>query len=302
MQPTVKVHQLRKAFGPIQAVDGVTFEVFPGEIFGLLGPNGAGKTTTIRIIMNILQPDAGHVEVLGDLPARARERVGYLPEERGLYPNLKVMETLIYFAQLKGRSAAWARKRAQMLLERVGLAERAQAKVKELSRGMQQKVQLLVAIVHDPEVLILDEPFQGLDPVNVQLVKELLLELREQGKTILLSTHQMSQVEALCGRIALINRGRVVLYGDLVHIQQQYAPNIVYVQAASPLPELPAVTHVAERNGMYVLELSAGVSAQHVLRSLVDAGVEIRFFQVGRLPLEDIFVRVVKEDAHHAAA
>ena len=300
MQPTVRVREIRKSFGTLQAVDGVSFEVYPGEIFGLLGPNGAGKTTTIRMLMGILHPDAGQVEVLGQAPIQVRERVGYLPEERGLYPNLKVLDILTYLAQLKGRPKAWAQERAEALLARVGLAERAHAKVKELSRGMQQKVQLLAAIVHDPEVCVLDEPFQGLDPVNLQLVKELLLELKAAGKTIVLSTHQMNQVEALCSRIALINRGRVVLYGELARIQQTYAANVVYVHASSPLPELPMVRRYREHNGMYYLELPPEVSSQQLLRTLVQAGVEIQAFQVGRLPLEDIFVRVVQGEGQHA--
>ena len=288
------VRELRKAYATVQAVAGVSFEVARGEIFGLLGPNGAGKTTTIRIIMDILKPDAGQVTVLGTTPEAARERVGYLPEERGLYPNQRVMDVLVYLAELKGRSRGWARRRAEELLARVELSEWAKAKVRELSRGMQQKVQFIASIIHDPDLCIFDEPFQGLDPVNVQLVKEIMRELQAQGKTIVLSTHQMNQVEALCNRIALINQGRLVLYGDLGQIKREYSPNIVTVQTGAPLPSLEGVVHVRSRDSHHMLELASGVSPQAILEQLVAAHVPIQSFAVESLPLEDIFVRVVK--------
>ena len=288
------VRELRKAYATVQAVAGVSFEVARGEIFGLLGPNGAGKTTTIRIIMDILKPDAGQVTVLGTTPEAARERVGYLPEERGLYPNQRVLDVLVYLAELKGRPRGWAKRRAEELLARVELADWAKAKVRELSRGMQQKVQFIASIIHDPDLCIFDEPFQGLDPVNVQLVKEIMRELQAQGKTIVLSTHQMNQVEALCNRIALINQGRLVLYGDLGQIKREYSPNIVTVQTGAPLPSLEGVVHVRSRDSHHMLELASGVSPQAILEQLVAAHVPIQSFAVESLPLEDIFVRVVK--------
>ncbi len=301
MSYALSVHELRKAYATVQAVDGVSFEVDRGEIFGLLGPNGAGKTTTIRIIMDILKPDAGEVKVLGTTPAAARERVGYLPEERGLYPNQRVLDVLVYLAELKGRPRDWARRRAEELLARVELADWAKAKVRELSRGMQQKVQFLASIIHDPDLCIFDEPFQGLDPLNVQLVKDIMRELQAQGKTIVLSTHQMNQVEALCNRIALINRGRVVLYGDLAQIKREHSPRIVSVQAAGPLPDLNGMAHVRQQNGQYFLELAPDTSPSAVLRQLVEAGVPVEAFAVETLPLEDIFVRVVKEENRELA-
>ncbi len=294
MTSALSIRNLSKAYATVQAVNQVSFDVAHGEIFGLLGPNGAGKTTTIRIIMDILKPDAGEVTVLGTTPARARERVGYLPEERGLYPNQRVMDVLVYLAQLKGRPRAWAKRRAQELLARVELTEWARAKVRELSRGMQQKVQFIASIIHDPDLCIFDEPFQGLDPVNVQLVKEIMRELQAQGKTIVLSTHQMNQVEALCNRIALINKGRLVLYGDLAQIKREHSPNIVTVQTAAPLPSLQGVVHVRSRDSHYVLELASGTSPQAVLEQLIAARVPVQSFAVETLPLEDIFVRVVK--------
>jgi len=295
VQQVLQIRNLHKAYATVQAVDGISLEVHAGEIFGLLGPNGAGKTTTIRIVMDILHADTGEVSVLGLKPAQARERVGYLPEERGLYPNLRVVDMLVYLAELKGRPRSEARPRAMALLEQVGLADRASAKVKELSRGMQQKLQFLASIVHDPDLLILDEPFQGLDPINAQLVKDILSALQKEGKTIVLSTHQMNQVEALCMRIALIHRGRLVLYGDLADIKRRYAPNTIRISTPVPLPTLPGITRAAHQNGSYVLELASGVSPQDILRDLVEHKVPVETFEVGQIPLEEIFVRVVKE-------
>lgn len=295
MQPVLLIENLCKAYATVQAVSDVSLEVYPGEIFGLLGPNGAGKTTTIRIVMDILRADSGEVQILGQPPGAARERVGYLPEERGLYPNMRVLDLLVYLAELKGRPRAWARERARQLLARVALADWTRAKVKELSRGMQQKVQIVASLVHDPDLLILDEPFQGLDPINVQLVKEILAELQAQGKTIVLSTHQMNQVEALCTRIALINRGHLVLYGDLREIKRRYAPNTVRLHTSAQLPPLANVARMEHRNGTYFLELMPGTDPQEVLRSLVAANIPVDMFEIGTLPLEDIFVRVVKE-------
>ncbi|NPA91083.1 MAG: ATP-binding cassette domain-containing protein, partial [Chloroflexi bacterium] len=246
MEPALYLRNVHKWFGSVHAVDGVSLEVYPGEIFGLLGPNGAGKTTTIRMIMHILIPDEGEIRVLGRPPGETRERVGYLPEERGLYPHLKVVDHLVYLAELKGRPRAWARERALHLLERVGLADRTEAKVRELSRGMQQKIQFLAAIIHDPELCIFDEPFQGLDPVNLQLIKDIIRDLQQAGKTIVLSTHQMNQVEALCSRIAMIDHGRRVLYGTLEEIKQAHSPSVVLVRIKGALPQLPGVARVAQ--------------------------------------------------------
>lgn len=300
MNQALYIRNLHKSYAAVRAVSGIDLDVYPGEIFGLLGPNGAGKTTTIRIVMDIIRPDEGEVRVLGEQPARVRHRVGYLPEERGVYPNMRVLDFLVYLAELKGRPRKWARQRAHQLLERVDLAHRAGSKVRELSRGMQQKIQFLAALIHDPDLIILDEPFQGLDPVNVQIVKEMMRELNAEGKTFVLSTHQMNQVEALCNRIALINHGRLVLYGDLQQIKREHSPNIVLLQASS-LPDLSDLARVSQRDGTYYLELNDGVSPQVVLKRLVDANVPVESFEVGRLPLEDIFVRVVKEAEHESA-
>ncbi|HIC90304.1 MAG TPA: ATP-binding cassette domain-containing protein [Anaerolineae bacterium] len=279
-------------------VDNLSFDVYQGEIFGLLGPNGAGKTSTIRLIMDIFTPDAGSVQVLGQPPGAAKERVGYLPEERGLYRNLRVLDCLVYLAQLKGVPTHIAHQQAMALLERVGLADRAHSKVKELSRGMQQKAQFVASLVHDPELVILDEPFQGLDPVNVELVKTLIAELRDRGKTVVLSTHQMNQVEALCNRILLINHGRPVLYGPLDEIKAQYGHNRVRLRTPVLLQTLPGVTHVERHDRSYELHLAEETTPQALLKSLVEQGVIIEQFEIASVPLEQIFIAVVGEDEH----
>jgi ABC-2 type transport system ATP-binding protein len=292
----IRVQDLVKRYGDVVAVDRLSFEVGRGDLFGLLGPNGAGKTTTIRILMDILQPDEGSARIMGQRPGRAKERVGYLPEERGLYRNIKVLDTLIYLAELKGVPRREARERAESLLMRIRLDDRADRNVKDLSRGMQQRLQFIAALVHDPALLILDEPFQGLDPVNTERLKEFVRELRREGKTIVLSTHQMNLVEALCDRILLINNGRAVVYGRLDQIKDDYAPNSVRLRAADLPSELPGVVAMESDDGALNLTLAEGAGPQDVLRALVDRGIEIREFEVAPVPLEDIFVDVVSEE------
>jgi len=289
----IQVRDLVKRYGNVVAVDGLSFEVEQGEIFGLLGPNGAGKTTTIRVIMDILNPDAGSVTVLGQPPGRAKERVGYLPEERGLYRNLKVLDTLVYLAELKGVARQQAQERAMKLLGRIQLADWAKRKVRDLSQGMQQRLQFAATLIHDPEVLFLDEPFQGLDPVNAERIKNFIANLQREGKTIVLSTHQMNRVEALCNRILLINRGQAVLYGPLAEIKQEYAPNAVRVRAPRIPPDLPGVVEMEPNDGAFNLALAEGAYPQEVLRALLDRGVEVQAFEVAPVPLEDIFVAAV---------
>ena len=288
------VKNLVKRYGDFLAVDHVTFEVHRGEIFGLLGPNGAGKTTTIRSIMDIIKPDEGDIHLLGAIPGEVRAEIGYLPEERGLYRNLKLVETLVYLAELKGTPRTDATRRAHEWLARVELDDRANAKVKDLSRGMQQKLQFAASLIHDPDLLILDEPFQGLDPVNVELLKKLIRELQAEGKTIMLSAHQMNLVEAMCDRILLINRGRSVLYGELDEIKREYAANAVRLRTNSALTDLPGVTRIDKMDDVTVLSLN-GTSPQQLLKTLVERGIEVRSFEVATAPLEEIFIKVVKE-------
>ncbi|MDY6878084.1 MAG: ATP-binding cassette domain-containing protein [Chloroflexota bacterium] len=290
---TIQVQDLVKRYGDVVAVDHLSFEVERGEIFGLLGPNGAGKTTTIRVIMDILQPDEGSVMALGQSPGQAKDRVGYLPEERGLYRNLKVLDTLVYLAELKGTPRPAARKRALDLLERVELEEWAARKVRDLSRGMQQRLQFIASLIHDPEMLFLDEPFQGLDPVNVERIKDFVADLHREGKTIVLSTHQMNMVEVLCDRILLIHRGRAVLYGSLAEIKRRHAPHAIRVCAPGVPPDLPGVVEVVPEDGAFNLALAEGARPREVLRALLDRDVEVVAFEVAPVPLEDIFVAAV---------
>src|SRR5438093_6431278 len=222
--------QVRKSYDGLRAVDGVSFEVRPGEIFGLLGPNGAGKTTLIRMLMDIIRPDEGRILLDGRTSWDTdKDRIGYLPEERGLYRKQRVLEVLVYFARLKGMGRSDAKKAAQAALERAQLEGRSRARVEELSKGMQQKVQILSTLLHDPDLVVMDEPFSGLDPMNVRLVKELLHELKAARKIVVLSTHQMALVEALCDRIAMIDRGRLVLYGTLSEIRRAHSTNAILV-------------------------------------------------------------------------
>ena len=287
-----------KRYNDLTAVDDLSFDVGEGEVFGLLGPNGAGKTTTIRIVMDIFKPDAGSVRVLGGPPDAARERIGYLPEERGLYPNLNVLDTLVYLAELKGISRPVAREHALAWLEQVELADWAGHKVKELSRGMQQKLQFVASLVHEPELVILDEPFQGLDPINAGLLKGLIRDLQEGGTTVVLSTHQMNLVEALCDRIVLIHQGRAVLYGLLEGIKRRYAPHTVRLQTPVALGALPGVTRVEPHDGAFTLTLEEDVTPQELLRVLVEHGIPLTAFEAATVPLEEIFIAVVKGERH----
>ncbi len=292
-EPVINVDQLYKTYDGFVAVDHVSFQVNGGDVFGLLGPNGAGKTTIIRMLMDIFKPDGGAVSVLGQPPGAARARVGYLPEERGLYRSLRVDECLAYLGQLKGMPRAAAHKRALALLERVELKEWARKKVQELSRGMQQKVQLAASIIHDPDLIILDEPFQGLDPVNVDMVRSLIRELRAQGKTVVLSAHEMSLVEKLCERIALIDHGQVVLYGALADIKKQFSPNAIEISPPLDLAGWPDVARTELRDGKLLVYLRPPATPHQFLKALLDRGVFVDQFELASMPLDQIFVEVI---------
>jgi ABC-2 type transport system ATP-binding protein len=288
----IEADHLVKRFDGVTAVDALTFSVPAGAVFGLLGPNGAGKTTTIRMVMDILRPDHGTVRVLGMDPAAARARVGYLPEDRGLYGSQRVLETLAYFGRLKGLARKDAYRAAHDWLARVGLADRAESKVDSLSRGMRQKVQLAASLVHGPELAILDEPFAGLDPVNVELVKAEIRRLAAEGTTIVLSAHQMNLVEALCDRILLIHQGRAVIYGPLDEVKRAHAGALVRIRASGPIPAVPGTTLLAERDGTATLALEAA-EPRDVLAHLVAQRVDVTEFEVAPAPLEDIFLQAV---------
>jgi len=297
MNPTVEVSQLAKSFGAARAVEDVSFAVEQGEIFGLLGPNGAGKTTTIRLVLDIFKPDRGTVSILdGPMTEAKKERIGYMPEERGLYQDMQLERCLIYLAGLKGVSSAEARPRVSAYLERFDLAQHRHKKVKELSRGMQQKAQIINTVLHKPELLIVDEPFSGLDPVNTKLVKDLMDDLRRDGTTIIMSTHMMHQVEELCDRIVLINRGRNVLYGPLNQIRRDFAGHAVLVRVDGPLPEVSGVEISLQHNGAIQLNLADDTTPQEVLIQLVNSQAIIEQFEIAAPGLDEIFIQVVGED------
>ncbi len=293
----IEVEGLSKAFGQTQALDELNFVVRRGEIFGLLGPNGAGKTTTIRLILDIFKPDRGSIAVLGgSLSDAKKDRIGYMPEERGLYQDISLERCLVYLATLKGLSASVARSHLNELLQRFELAQHRTQKVKELSKGMQQKAQIIATILHRPELVIIDEPFSSLDPINTQAVKELILELQAQGATVLMSTHQMHQVEQLCHRILLIDHGRSLLYGPLPEIQRRFSGEAVLVSSLEPLPELEAVqSQVPENGSVRRLTLQPGAHPQQLLRQLVERGVELERFEIAVPTLDEIFIRAVRQ-------
>lgn len=296
MEPIVKISHVRKAFGRVQAVKDVSFDVYPGEIFGLLGPNGAGKTTTLRVMMDIFKSDGGDVAVFGgDMTEEKKNRIGYLPEERGLYQDLKLEPVLVYLATLKGMDEATSHQELERWLKRLDLYKHREKKVQELSKGMQQKAQIIATLVHDPDLIVVDEPFSGLDPVNTRLVKEIIEEQREAGKAIIMSTHQMYQVEALCGRIVLISQGETVLYGEVEAIKQEFAGNSVTIEGEANFEGLEGVLEARRHNGDWHLALETGTSPQAVFRALAQQeGARIERFEITEPSLDDIFISVVK--------
>ena len=290
---------LVKSYGQTLALCGVTFEVQSGEIFGLLGPNGAGKSTLIRILMDIIRPDSGEVCVFGEPRRREHlDRMGYLPEERGIYTKLTVLDVMTYFGTLKGLTRAGARQRAAEWLERVELPQVSTWKVDRLSKGMSQKVQIASVLMSDPELCVLDEPTTGLDPVNVRMVQDLLLERRQRGRTTILSTHHMNQVEALCDGVALINKGRLVVYGTVDEVRRRHSLPEVRVYGSGVLPRVPEISGVVdEAAGVWRLMLSDGTGPADALTALVRAGARIDRYEPMLAPMEDIFLRVVREEA-----
>lgn len=295
--PTIEVNQISKSFGNLKAVEDVSFTVEPGEIFGLLGPNGAGKTTTIRIILDIFKPDSGTIKILGGaMDENKKNKIGYLPEERGLYQDIALDRCLVYLATLKGLEELEAKKKINEYLEKFDLLSSRKKKVKELSKGMQQKAQLITTLVHDPKIVIIDEPFSALDPVNTQMVKDLLIEERNKGTTIVMSTHQMHQVEELCDRIALINRGKTMLYGNLEDIRHQFAREAVEIRTNVPIPgDLPGVIEIIPHNSSTLLKLAPGIKAQSILTTLVERQIPLEQFEISLPTLDEIFIQVVKE-------
>ena len=290
----VEVSHIVKSFADKVVVNDLSFSVAPGEIFGLIGPNGAGKTTTIRMMMDIIKPDSGDVTILGErLSESTKNKLGYLPEERGLYKKLRVLDSIIYLASLKGMDRHSAEEKANQLLSQTGMLPHKGKKIEELSRGMGQIIQFIVSVIHDPELVVLDEPFAGLDPVNVELLKGMLFDLKNQGKALILSTHQMNEIEQLCDRILMINHGQLVLYGNLVEIRSRYRSNSVLLEFEGEMGEVAGVGEKRTHKGYVELVLDGNTTPQQVLERLVSQRVVINRFEVATPPLNEIFLRVV---------
>ena len=292
----IVLEKVCKSFGDVRAVDNLSFEVAAGSIYGFLGPNGAGKTTTIRMIMNIIGPDSGRIGIFGDGDmVRARERIGYMPEERGLYRKMTARKVLEYFGSIKGMSAGQLIEKVPWWLNRVGLAGWADKKVEELSRGMHQKLQFAVTAINEPELFILDEPFSGLDPVNLDMLKDIILEMREQGKTVIFSTHVMHEAEQLCDFILLINKGRAVIDGRVEDIRSQHSSGAVSVELegnTSFIKELPMVTSMESQGSRLQISLRPGADTQQLLGELLGR-VKVVAFEVKKPSLHEIFVKLV---------
>jgi ABC-2 type transport system ATP-binding protein len=297
-EPIISVQKVSKNFRSVVAVNGASFEIGGGEIFGLLGPNGAGKTTLIRLILDLIRPDAGSIRIQGQpVSEDHKNRIGYLPEERGLYFRQKVMAVLEYLGTLKGASIERVRGNARDWLKRLEIDDLRNRPVQELSKGNQQKVQFIATVVSDPDILIPDEPFTGLDPINVDLLVRSIQELAAEGKTVVLSVHQMSLVESLCRRVFMINRGHQVLYGDLEDIQNRYSEPSFLVRSGADYRGCELIDRFAGHNAATTVYLKPGVEPARFLRWLVDSGAEVESFQRARTPLDEIFIRVVRESS-----
>ncbi|HEX7707085.1 MAG TPA: ATP-binding cassette domain-containing protein [Thermoanaerobaculia bacterium] len=293
MNDILAVRDVKKIFGEVRAVDGVSFTVRRGTITGLLGRNGAGKTTTIRMITGIFMPDSGEISWLGNGDGKTfGDQVGYLPEERGLYKQMKLVELLLFLAEIKGCKPAEVRPKIDLWLERFELTDKLDAKVEELSKGNQQKIQLIGTLLHDPELIILDEPQSGLDPVNMVLVRNLLTELRNEGKTILLSTHMMAEAERMADEIILIHKGKVVLEGSLDEVRGSFGRNTLHIDFDGDgtfLRDLPNVRKVAIASNAAELTLGDGADPQQILQASMNR-LRIRRFELASPSLEEIFI------------
>jgi ABC-2 type transport system ATP-binding protein len=295
----IDVQNVSKSFGKTEAVKNVSFQASPGKIFGLLGPNGAGKTTTLRIINYIISPDTGNVLINGKQASPETQKwIGYLPEERGLYKKMKVGEQLLYLAQLKGLSAGESRKRIRYWLDRFGALDWHSKQVGELSKGMSQKIQFIATIVHEPDIYIFDEPFSGLDPINSELLKEIILELKGHGKAILFSTHRMEQVEQMCDDICLFNNGRAVLTGNLREIKKRHGKNTVLLEFqgdSSFIDRLEGVRINNRSTNFAEIRIMNGMDSQAILKQALDHA-EVQKFELVEPSLTEIFITTVGED------
>jgi ABC-2 type transport system ATP-binding protein len=296
--PIVELQHVRKAYDTKIAVADLSFNIEPGTMFGLLGPNGSGKTSSIRMMIGITVPDSGTVKLFGEpFKRESLDRVGYLPEERGLYKKMKVMDQLIFLGQLHGLDATTASKRAHVWCERMEITEAIPKKTEELSKGMQQKIQFIAALLHEPDLVIMDEPFSGLDPVNAALLMDTLVDLRKEGKAILFSTHRMDQVEKLCDEIALINRGNLVLSGGMREVKSRYPRNHVQMEfeGSDAFLRHPSVAEAKNYSGHAEIKLADGSDAQALLAEALTMASVTRF-EVMEPTLEEIFIEAVGEN------
>jgi ABC-2 type transport system ATP-binding protein len=288
------VRNICKSYNSHRAVDQISFTIRNNDLFGLLGPNGAGKTTTMRMIMNIIVPDTGEIRILGyPLTEKIKDQLGYLPEERGLYPKMKLWSQLQFLGEMKGMTSAAAKKSAMEWLERFDLLSWANHRIQELSKGMQQKVQFISTILHSPDLIIVDEPFAGLDPINTKFLKDILLEMKKQGKAILLSTHLMDQAEKLCDSICLINKGQVVVQGKLAEIKKKYRHNSVileYSGNADFIKSLPVVQTVNDYGNYMEIRLQQELQADALLKQIASSNLQVKRFEIADTSLNEIFI------------
>ena len=289
----VSVHHLYKSYSGKTAVKDLTFSVEPGEILGLIGPNGAGKSSTIKIILDFMKPDSGEVKIFGDQMNEAcKNQIGYLPEERGLYKKLSAIDLIVYLASLKGMDKVTAEKKAHVLLEQTGMLESKNKKNKEMSKGMGQIIQFIVTIIHDPKLIIMDEPFSGLDPINTEIIKNIIGNLRDEGKAIILSTHQMNKVEEICDRVLMINHGQAVLYGDLKETRAKFSTNSVRVNVDGEIGDLPGVINKKFNKGFVELVLAPDTTPQIILDQLRERRITINRFEITTPSLNEIFLNI----------
>jgi ABC-2 type transport system ATP-binding protein len=295
----LELANVTKRYDDITAVDALSLRIDPGGIFGLLGPNGAGKTTTIRMIMGVIEPDEGEVRIFGKPFCESiKDSIGYLPEERGLYRKMKVLEQLVFLGEIKGLPASVARERGKKWLERLDLGDWAYRTVESLSKGMQQKIQFISTVLHEPKLVLLDEPFTGLDPINTQLFKDIIEELQNDGRAVVLSTHVMEQVEKLCKWICLINKGRKILEGPLADIKMQFGRNVITIRFSGDrerFERYPGIEHVRAFGQELTVTLKAGTDTNDLLAHAIQSG-RVEKFEIGEMSLNDIFIAKVKAE------
>lgn len=296
----LRLEHIQKKYGTYTASDDVSFNITPGSIFGLLGPNGAGKTTLIRMITRILYPDSGTIYFDGQpLQEKHTEQIGYMPEERGLYKKMKVLEQLVYLGMLKGMTRQQANEASKNWLDKFDIAHWSNKTIDELSKGMSQKVQFIATVLHQPRLLILDEPFSGLDPINSQLIEDEIRQLSKEGKTIIFSTHRMEQVEGICSDIVLINKGQKILDGAVASLKQQFKQNLYAVKSAAPIPlnAINGLNVVAHQGDELKIQLRENERPNDILKQLIEQDVEIQSYQEILPSIQQIFIEQVKN--HH---